>query len=77
LRGSASPDYEDHRCSSERGVTGLPARKPVEVETLIATIERVDWIAHPDAAAGQCNLLRGNTLGQDRLPAGATKRLVD
>src|SRR5438093_9487917 len=75
FRCGAAPDNEDDATRvPKRGITRLPACEPVEVDALIAIVEGVDWIAHPDAAAGQRNLLRGYSLHQDRRSVGVAKR---
>src|SRR5213080_5026859 len=67
VRGVAVAEGEHNTRRRLKGRIALRvAGEPVEVEALIAPAERVERVAHPDSPAGECDLLRKNSLSQDR-----------
>src|SRR5947207_2005126 len=73
----AAPDHEDDSGVPKRRVACRLACEPVEIEPLVAKVERVKRIAHPDAPAGERDLLCGHALGQDRCSAGAAQCIAE
>ena len=76
--GGAVSNHEDDTWSvPKRYVACRPPSEPVEVDALVAAVESVERIAHPDAPAGEGDLLRGNAVGEDRGACGAAQSLME
>jgi hypothetical protein len=69
-RVAVAQDQDDPRRPLKCPVAGRLPCEPVEVEALVGSAERVEWIAHPNAPASESDLLRENALGQDRSSTG-------